>query len=669
MTRPMTVLRRRLWAAVICVSLAASCGGGSDSTPAPAPPIPPVPTPPAVTLPPLIADAAIRISGDTPFAAGCTGGTLGGIEYRNAEVEPYAAVNPLNSANIVAVWQQDRWSTGLANGLVTATTLDGGATWSRTTAPFTRCAGGNAGNGGNYDRATDPWVTFAPNGNAFQMALATEGTSLAPGSASAMLVSRSADSGRTWGNPSTLIRDGSLFFNDKNTITADPTDANYVYAVWDRLAAAGGGPAFFARTTDSGNTWEAARSIFDPGPRSQTIGNLIAVLPNGALINLFTQLDEGAGGQVTAALNILRSNDKGSTWSAPIRIADLLSIGARDPEAGTLIRDGAGLAQIAVAPNGDLFVAWQDGRFSGGARDGIALSRSIDGGLTWSAPLQINSEPAVQAFTPSVHVRANGTIGITYYDFRSNTTDPANLPTELIFARSADGVTWQENRLTATFDLATAPFARGLFIGDYQALTSANNVFVPVYVRTNSGDLANRTDVFAHPVRSLPLAAGMPSGSVRTFRVAPARAPAPDAVFRQRVHEALVRAMDGRVPGWSQRLNPRRTLRGRRPLYTSILPPQSSQWTPLTPVAAPFVPASKNCAAQCSVTASRLSSCRRAIHTYPSTCLSAGRAANGYRASPVRSELWSSPKTSQACGPTVATGRRPRGSWQVPVSS
>jgi len=555
MTPPMTAPRRRLCAAAICVSIAA-CGGGSDSTPAPAPPIPP-PTPPAVTLPPLIADTAIRISGDTPFAASCTGGALGGIEYRNAEVEPYASVNPLNSANIVAVWQQDRWSTGLANGLVTATTLDGGATWSRTTAPFTRCAGGNAGNGGDYERATDPWVTFAPNGNAFQMALATQGASLAPGSVSAMLVSRSTDSGQTWSNPATLIRDGSLFFNDKNTITADPTDPNYVYAIWDRLAASGGGPAFFARTTDGGNTWEAARSIFDPGPQSQTIGNLIVVLPNGTLINVFTQRDEGAGGQVSATLNVLRSNDKGGSWSAPIRIADLLSIGARDPETGTLIRDGAGLAQIAVAPNGHLLVIWQDARFSGGARDGIALSRSIDGGLTWSAPLQINSEPTVQSFTPSVHVRANGTIGITYYDFRSNTTDPATLPTELIFARSADGVTWQENRLTAAFDMATAPFSRGLFIGDYHALISANNVFVPVYVRTNSGNLGNRTDVFALPMRSLPLAAATSGGSVRTFRVATVPVSAPDAVFRQRVHEALVHVMDRRVPGWSQRLIPR----------------------------------------------------------------------------------------------------------------
>ena len=550
----MTARRRCLWAVVMSASLA-GCGGGGSGAPGPAPPLTPAPAPAPVTLPPLIADTPVRISGDTPFAVNCTGGVLGGTEYRNAEVEPYAAVNPINSANIVAVWQQDRWSSGLANGLVTAFTLDGGATWSRTTAPFTRCAGGNAANGGDYERATDPWVTFAPNGNAYQMALATQGASLVPGSVSAMLVSRSTDSGTTWSNPSTLIRDGSLFFNDKNTITADPTDANHVYAVWDRLAAAGGGPAVFARTTDGGATWEGARSIFDPGPRSQTIGNLIAVLPNGTLINLFTQLDEGAAGQITSTLNLLRSSDKGGSWSAPIRVADLLAIGARDPETGTLIRDGAGLAQIAVAPNGNLFVVWQDARFSGGTRDGIALSRSIDGGLTWSTPLPINSAPGTQAFTPSVHVRTNSTIGVTYYDFRSNTSDPATLPTELIFARSADGVTWQENRLTAAFDMATAPNARGLFIGDYQALTSANNVFVPVYVRTNSGDAANRTDVFALPIRSLPLAAA--AGETRTFRPQAAPAAPPAAEFAQRVHENLLSTMERRIPGWSQRLKPR----------------------------------------------------------------------------------------------------------------
>ena len=37
--------------------------------------------------------------------------------YLNSEVEPWLDVNPTNVANLVGVWQQDRWSNGGARGL------------------------------------------------------------------------------------------------------------------------------------------------------------------------------------------------------------------------------------------------------------------------------------------------------------------------------------------------------------------------------------------------------------------------------------------------------------------------------------------------------------------------------------------------------------------------
>ena len=546
--------RRRLFACAIASgAMLSACGGGSDApAPAQAPPAPvPIPAPPPVALPALVTDAPVRVSTATPFDATCTGAAPGDIVYLNAEVEPFVSVNPRDPNNWVATWQQDRWSGGSANGLITATTVDGGATWTRTAIPFSRCAGGNAGNGGDYQRATDPWVTFAPDGAVFQMALASSGGSFTAGSANAMLVSRSTDGGRTWGPVSTLIRDESQFFNDKNSITADPTDPRYVYAVWDRLGATGGGPAMLARSTDGGATWEGARAIHDPGQRSQTIGNVVAVLPNGAVVNVFTQIDYAINAPARATLNALVSVDKGGSWSGPFRIADALAVGARDPDTGASIRDGANLPQVAVAPNGHLWVAWQDARFSGGEHDGIALARSSDGGQTWSAPAQVNSAPSAQAFTPSVHVTANGTIGVTYYDLRSNTADASTLPTELILARSLDGTRWTEHRVSPPFDLATAPVARGYFLGDYQGLASADNVFVPVYVRTNSGDTTNRTDVFAVATRSLaaPTSSAIAAHATRAAPVAFE----PDAELRQRVHESILRTMERRVPGWSAR--------------------------------------------------------------------------------------------------------------------
>jgi hypothetical protein len=491
-------------------------------------------------------------------------GSAGGNEYRNAEVEPHVALNPLNPDNLVATWQQDRWSSGGASGIVTAASLDGGATWTRTAFPITRCGGGNAQNGGNYGRATDPWVSFAADGVVFQMALAFEGQSLQPGSSSAMLVARSADGGRSWSAPTPLIVSDSNFFNDKNTITADPTDARFVYAVWDRLALAGGGPTLLARTTDGGLTWEAARVIYDPGTRSQTIGNQIVVLPNGTLLNVFTQIDPGANNTSVASIRVIRSTDRGGSWSPAVKVADLLAIGVRDPATQVAVRDGSIIPEIAVAPNGQVLTTWQDARFSGGSVDGIALSRSTDGGLTWSAPAQVNSVRTVAAFTPSIRVRADGTVGISYYDLRSDTADTATLPTELLLARSTDAATWTEARLTPTFDLATAPQAGGYFLGDYQGLVASGNVFIPLFVRT-TGDTANRTDVFAVFARSLaavPLAASTASAAspataadatpATRAPAAHAGTPAIDAATRLRASDNVASAMERRLPGWTR---------------------------------------------------------------------------------------------------------------------
>ncbi len=524
-----------------CLLVACGGGGGGDSGSS-------VTTPPPPPPPTASSDGAIRVSGPSPFAANCAEASTG--VFANAEVEPFIASNPVSPNNLIAVWQQDRWSDGSSQGLATGYSFDGGLTWTNTAVPFSICAGGNAGNGGDYTRATDPWVTFSPNGTAYQMALTTSGRSFAAGGKNAMLVSRSSDGGRTWGSITTLILDGADAFNDKNAITADTRNNNFAYAVWDRLGAQGGGAAYFARTSNGGQSWEAARNIYDPGLSSQTIGNIVASLPSGAIINFFTQIDTAAGTS-SSSLNIIRSTDNGSTWGSRIRIADIFAVGTRDPETGSRVRDGSGIGSIATAPNGDIHVVWQDSRFSSGARDQIALSSSRDGGLTWSAPVRVNTNTTVSAFVPSVAVRADGTIGVTYYDFRANTADAATLLTDYWLARSRDGINWTESRVSNAFDLAIAPVSagRGFFLGDYQGLTSSGNVFIPLFVRGNDGNINNRTDVFASRID----ATSSSNATIKSF-ASTGLSFTPDAATRQRISENIAAKMAERRPGWRERM-------------------------------------------------------------------------------------------------------------------
>lgn len=125
------------------------------------------------------------------------------------------------------------------------------------------------------------------------------------------------------------------------------------------------------------------------------------------------------------------------------------------------------------------------------------MSRSTDGGLTWSAVTQVNQATAVQAFTPVVAARG-GEVAVTYYDFRKDTDDPKTLLTSYWRATSEDGGrTWSEAPMAEPFDLALAAVAtgQGYFIGDYQGLAAVNGRFLSFFVMSGAGPA--RSSVYA----------------------------------------------------------------------------------------------------------------------------------------------------------------------------
>ena len=195
---------------------------------------------------PLTVTAPVNVSVATPFAPGCGGPTEGdfpgaNFNYPNSETEPWIAVSPANPNDVAAMWQQDRWSDGGSHGLLAAVSHDGGATFAYSAPHFSNCAGGTAANAGDYGRSSDPWVSWAPNGDLWSIAIAVDRTT----ARNAVLASRMRDGSTTWSEPFVLRADNSRTgvplannFNDKESLTADPTDAsgNLVYAVWDGVA-------------------------------------------------------------------------------------------------------------------------------------------------------------------------------------------------------------------------------------------------------------------------------------------------------------------------------------------------------------------------------------------------------------------------------------------------
>lgn len=445
---------------------------------------------------------ATTISGPSPFAS-CADAVAG--NHLNAEVEPWAAVSPTDGA-VAAAWQQDRWGVpneGGAHGLVAWSSSANARSW----APFTTCSGGTAATNGNYDRASDVWLAYGPEGVLYQVALQFDW--FTPDDA--ITVSRSADDGRTWSTPVVVSRTKRSSFtkgDDKEAITADPYHPGTLYVVWDRYSNqnpiytdghgqnANKGPAFFSKSTDGGRTWSDPTVIY--GRDNGTLGNQLLVLPNGTLADFFVNFvySNSGGGTWTQALTEIRSTDGGRTWSPPTVVSPMTPNGAVDPLSGEYIRGGDYLFDVASDPrNGSLYAVWQDSMFEGA--DQVAFSRSTDGGLTWSMPVRVSDSPGAtpkdrQAFTPSVDVAADGTVGITYYDFRNG-----GLVDYWARTSSDGGGTWSgDTRLTSSsFPATVAPDAGGLMIGDYEGLAHRGSTFVAAFEVGNAGSPANPTDI------------------------------------------------------------------------------------------------------------------------------------------------------------------------------
>lgn len=144
-----------------------------------------------------------------------------------------------------------------------------------------------------------------------------------------------------------------------------------------------------------------------------------------------------------SAISISRSANGGRTWKTFFVVED------DDP---TVFHDKE---WVAVAPNGVIFVAWARFLFddNGNYQESpIVFSRSRDGGQTWTPPRQISVGPFNQFAVPAV--APDGTVYISYENYET----ASDLNGRAFVARSTDGGrTWTNHFVAPINDLPFRP--------------------------------------------------------------------------------------------------------------------------------------------------------------------------------------------------------------------
>jgi hypothetical protein len=278
---------------------------------------------------------------------------------------------------------------------------DGGATWAGVSSDPTHLGtlipGVTRLTGGPYDAGGDPSLAFDSNGHVFYAGLGFNRTS-APNTVAVNKGTFDTSGALHWALPTFINQTTSpSTLNDKEWIAADSHASSpfrdRVYVSWTRFifnAHTGAyvqSPIFFASSSDGGATFTApanisANVLYDQGSRP-------IVAADGTLYVIF----EGSTRLATLDSQwVVKSTDGGASWTKPTKIADVQDIVT---PANAVFRVNSFPAG-AVAPNGDLYVAWStqasdtgglcQSRTNTGCHVAAVYSRSTDGGATWNAP-------------------------------------------------------------------------------------------------------------------------------------------------------------------------------------------------------------------------------------------------------------------------------------------
>jgi len=414
-----------------------------------------------------------------------------GYSQPDTQVEPSIDVNPANPRNAVAVYQEGRFADGgdYTNGF--ATTFDAGKTWTYGELPKLTI---NGRQGGPFERASDPVVAFGPHNVVYANSLVID-ISGDNGLRSGLAVNTSKDGGRHWSAPIFIQDDNLGGTNDKNWIVVDNSSApghhlGRVYVIWDRVA-----PVVYDycdHDCDKLSNWLPNLQKL-PGLvfAGQGIGSYPLVLKDGGLGIVINTITGGIPNaeeeeQIAGELNIIIAPNAGSTpyplplvFTPPIDINGEKSGGVRAQRAG-------GLPAAAVDPSsGTIYAVWEDNRFrSTGTLNDALISRSTNGGITWTKPTRINRDPTdseINHYNPTVAVGAGGRVHVAWRERDESGGGPLDEPfIDTFYAESYNGGKTFTKPLRVNHvssDMSYGAFSRGgAFEGDYNQVASAGGI-------------------------------------------------------------------------------------------------------------------------------------------------------------------------------------------------
>ena len=275
---------------------------------------------------------------------------------------------------------------------------------------------------------------------------------------------------------------------DKEWIAVDP-NTNNMFVTWTEFDKYGSkdpldsSRILFSKSIDGGTTWSTPIRLNQKSgdcidSDSTVEGAVPAIGPNGEIYVAWA----GPSGLVFD-----RSLDTGATWLDHDIAIDPMPGGWDYNVAGISRCNGLPITKCDVsggAHNGTIYVNWTDQR-NGLNNVDVFLSKSTDGGNTWSNPVRVNDDTTqhVQFFTWMDIDQSTGYLYFVFYDRRNHTDEL----TDVYLAISKDGGNSFENYL-----ISESPFmpSQNIFFGDYTNISVQNGIVRPIWTRLHYGQLS-----------------------------------------------------------------------------------------------------------------------------------------------------------------------------------